>query len=279
MSAERDLWRLIEPVHDVTYHGEPARAAFVEAGLRGFWRGYFAGRAAPLGPVGAPVVLASFFSFAPAMVNRALPDVWTRASPDRVLTARVDGAVATLTALLPDPGTPEVAAAAELLEAAAASLEPAGRVLGAANAALPPNEHPLARLWQAATTMREHRGDGHNAALVAAGIGPVEALALRCGIDLDRQLLQQARGWTDEEWTDAQERLAERGLLNGSSRATTDGLDLMRAVEDATDLAASAPLRSLGAVAVTRLAGLLNPIATACHTILPAGDLVGLNTR
>jgi hypothetical protein len=43
MSAERDLWRLIEPVHDVTYYGEPARAAFVEAGLRGFWRGYFAG--------------------------------------------------------------------------------------------------------------------------------------------------------------------------------------------------------------------------------------------
>jgi hypothetical protein len=33
--------------------------------LRGFWRGYFAGRAAPLGTASATVISASFYNFAP----------------------------------------------------------------------------------------------------------------------------------------------------------------------------------------------------------------------
>ena len=45
----RQLWTLFEPVHAVTYFSAEARSAFEGAGLRGFWRGYFAGRAAPLG--------------------------------------------------------------------------------------------------------------------------------------------------------------------------------------------------------------------------------------
>jgi hypothetical protein len=36
----------------------------------------------------------------------------------------------------------------------------------------------MARLWHAATLLREHRGDGHNAALVAHGIGGTEAHVL-----------------------------------------------------------------------------------------------------
>ena len=44
----RSMWHLFEPIHAVTYFSPQARAAFEEAGLRGFWRGYFAGRAAPL---------------------------------------------------------------------------------------------------------------------------------------------------------------------------------------------------------------------------------------
>src|SRR5262245_15219866 len=78
-SRERAMWALYEPIHVVTYFAAQARDALTAAGLRGFWRGYFAGRAAPLGPVPAAPVLASFFSFAPAMVTRALPQVWTMA--------------------------------------------------------------------------------------------------------------------------------------------------------------------------------------------------------
>ena len=37
---------------------------------------------------------------------------------------------------------------------------------------------PVARLWHAATILREHRGDGHVAALVGARIGGTEAHVL-----------------------------------------------------------------------------------------------------
>lgn len=43
----RRMWTLFEPVHVVTYFSAEALSAFTGAGLRGFWRGYFAGRAAP----------------------------------------------------------------------------------------------------------------------------------------------------------------------------------------------------------------------------------------
>jgi len=65
----RAMWTLFEPIHAVTYFAPEARGAFEEAGLRGFWRGYFAGRAAPLGPASAAVVTASFFNFGPALAG------------------------------------------------------------------------------------------------------------------------------------------------------------------------------------------------------------------
>src|SRR5215471_19794631 len=96
----RRMWTLFEPVHDVTYFASEARAAFEAAGLRGFWRGYFAGRSAPLGRISAAPVTASFYTFAPAMVSRALPAVWDVASPQDALRAREAGAVAALSRML-----------------------------------------------------------------------------------------------------------------------------------------------------------------------------------
>ena len=83
------MWTLFEPIHAVTYFAPQARSAYEKAGLRGFWRGYFAGRAAPLGAAGAAVVTASFFNFAPAFVARAVPGVWELVTPDEALRIRV----------------------------------------------------------------------------------------------------------------------------------------------------------------------------------------------
>src|SRR5262245_9038111 len=170
VNIARMMWTLYEPVHAVTYFSPEARAAFEAAGLRGFWRGYFAGRAAPLGPVGAAPVVAAFFNFSPAMVARAVPDVWCRAAPEVVLKARADGARAALRRLSGNLPDAVVAEAADQLTVAASRIGYEGRVLAAANAALPAPAEPVDRLWQAATTLREHRGDGHVAALVAAGL-------------------------------------------------------------------------------------------------------------
>src|SRR5438094_7385724 len=99
VNIARLMWTLYEPVHAVTYFAPEARAAFEAAGLRGFWRGYFAGRSAPLGAVDAPPVIAAFFGFAPPFVRRALPAVWELASPARALAAREAGAVAAISRL------------------------------------------------------------------------------------------------------------------------------------------------------------------------------------
>jgi hypothetical protein len=275
--AARRMWTLFEPVHVVTYFCPEAQAAFTDAGLRGFWRGYFAGRSAPLGAVGAAPVTASFFNFAPRMVTRALPAVWELITPEDALAVRSAGAVAALRRLL-DGQEAAVAAAADGLLRAADGLDCAGRVLAAANAARPAPEESTARLWHAATLLREHRGDGHFAALVAADIDGCEALVLRTarGGGPTREQLQPIRGWTDEEWEGAAARLTERGWLDPGGTVTPEGSAAHQAVEDATDRAGARPWARLGTEATEELAGLLVPIAQACAAELPFPNPVGV---
>lgn len=271
----RLMWTHFEPVHAVTYFHPRARAAYEAAGLRGYWRGYFAGRAAPLGAVDAAPVTAAFFSFAPPMVSRALPAVWRLATPAEALRARLTGAVQALAELTYELPETHLVEAADLLDEAAGAVETAGRVLGAANAALPAGEYPLARLWQAATTLREHRGDGHVAALVAADLDPVETLAWRVAVDMPAHNLL-GRGWTEEEWKAARERLTVRGWLAPDGEPTERGRAGFQAVEDATDTAAARPWRLLGTDRADRLRDLLYPIARACHTVIPPDSPIGL---
>jgi hypothetical protein len=271
----RRMWTLFEPVHVVSYFSAEPRSAFEQAGLRGFWRGYFAGRAAPLGPIAAAPVAASFFNFAAPMVERALPGVWQLISPADAVAVRSAGAVAALRRLLGDRAS-GAAAAADMLLRAADGLDCSGRVLAAANAALPVPGEPLARLWHAATLLREHRGEGHFAALVAAGIDGCEAVVLRAGLDLDRAQLQPLRGWTDGDWEQAAARLADRGWLSSAGRVTPEGARAHRAVEAATDLAAARPWAQLGTAGTEELTTVLAPLARACAAELTFPNPVGV---
>jgi hypothetical protein len=275
-ASARALWPLFEPLHAVTYFTPEARAAYEEAGLRGFWRGYFAGRAAPFGPVGAEPVIAAFYGFAPAMVARALPDVWTRATPQATLAARAAGARAALDRLV-GPQSAEITEAAALLREAAQAAEILGRPLGAACAALPWPQEPLDVVWHAATILREQRGDGHVAALLVEGLDACESLALRTAIDIERSVLQPARGWTDEEWDAATARLTARGLLDAEGRPTDAAAVLRERIEAVTDRLASAPWHTLGADRTARLAELLEPLSKAAAAALPHPNPIGLD--
>jgi len=276
----RQMWMLAEPVHVLTYFTAEGRAAYEAAGLRGFWRGYFAGRAGALGPVGAAPVIAAFYGFAPPMVERALPAVWQLISPEAAMAARTAGAVAALRRVLAGAGLatdgPDAEAVANGLHAAMAGADCGGRVLGAANAALPVPDEPLARLWLAATVLREHRGDGHIAALVAADLDGLEVQVLRAGLDMHREVMQPNRGWTDEEWDAAAARLADRGLLGPDGRATPDGEQLVLDLEAATDRAAGRPWASLDPAAVADLAKRLAPVSAACRAEMPRRTPIGL---
>jgi hypothetical protein len=269
------MWTLFEPIHAVTYFAPEARAAYEQAGLRGFWRGYFAGRAAPLGAASAAVVTASFFNFAPAFVARALPGVWELITPETALRIRLAGATEALRILF-DGREVDVDGAADLLWRAIGELDFSGRVLAAANVALPVRQDGLARLWQAATVLREHRGDGHFAALAAADIDGCEAVALRCCLNLRREDLQPVRGWTDEAWDEALSRLAGRGWVGGDGELTSAGRQAHAAVENATDWAAARPWARLGPDATAEIANVLTPLAQACASVLPYPSPIGV---
>ena len=223
------------------------------------------------------MVTASFFNFAPAFVARAIPGVWELITPAEALRVRLEGATAALSGLLagrePRRRRPPICSGGAVGE-----LDFSGRVLAAANAALPvpADADGLARLWQAATVLREHRGDGHFAALAAADIDGCEAVALRCLLDMRRENLQPVRGWTDEAWDDALARLAARGWVDGDGKLTSAGREAHAAVEDVTDQAAARPWDRLGPAAAAEIAAALTPLARACATVLPFPSPIGL---
>jgi hypothetical protein len=240
----RAWWRAIEPVHAVTYFAGESRRDLAAAGLRGFWMGYFAARVAPVGAVGPSTVIATFFNFHPTMVRRSLPDAWSLAQPSAVLAARRRAAGLALRRL--DPSVEGAAATlVPVLARAVAAADGSGRVLFSANRDLDPVEDPVESLWQVCTCLREHRGDGHVAALTAAGLGGCQALVLfALSEELPAQMFRDSRGWSTDEWEGARSELERRGLVDGE-RITPLGLDLRRSLEQTTDGLAAPPFTVL----------------------------------
>lgn len=279
-ATARLMWSLGEPFHALTYFAEEATAAFTAAGLRGFWAGYFAGRAAPLGAVGAEVVTATFVNFAPEFVARRVPAVWEMASPAAALDARLAGVDAAVRRVLgEDWSTSEVVLeAADLAATAAAAVDLPGRPLAAANRGLDLPAEPHLALWQALTTLREQRGDGHTVALVQRGIDGVQAhvLAVAAGRS-DRAWLQKARGWDAAAWDGAAAELTDRGWF-ADGALTAEGQAVVAAVEADTDRLALGPWQALGPSRCERLAELLRPVrrAVVAAGVWPVNNPIGV---
>ncbi|MFJ5141432.1 hypothetical protein [Streptomyces sp. NPDC088707] len=281
------MWHLLEPLHALLYY---APEAFDEAAALGYdtserWPSYFAWRAAPLGPVGPDRVADTFYSFSPAMIARHVPAAWETAAPADVLAARLRAVDRTYRAVLGEEllASPELAEAATLARtaadgAAAASGALVSRPLAVANAALPRPEAPHLVLWQSATVLREHRGDGHLEALVDAGLDPVESLVSFAAIGAAPEPVFESRGWSGEEWEAARARLAARGLLTADGGATEAGRALRAEVERRTDELAAAPWDALGPDGTARLAELLGGpwLAAIGSGLLPSENTLGI---
>ncbi len=278
-ATARRLWALGEPYHALSYFADESRSAAEATGLHGFWNGYFAMRAAPLGPVGAEVVTATFYNFAPGFVARRVPGVWQVVDPAAALAARLAGVDAAVRRVLGEegPGSAAAAEAAGLLAVAAAAVDLPGRPLAAANAGLPVPSEPHLAVWQSLTTLREHRGDGHNAALLQRGISGVGAHVLAAAAGRTaREWLLRARGWDDVAWDAAADELAGRGWLAGGE-LTAEGAAIVAAVESDTDRLALGPWRALGDARCDRLAELLGPVrrAVVAGGVWPEGNPIG----
>lgn len=261
----RKTWRTVEPVHGAIYFAPEPAAAYADLGLAG-WEGYFASRAAPMGAVGAGVVQATFFNFAPRAVQAAIPNAWTKATPDAILAARQSGAGALLrraaAGTISDDDV-EAAAALARRAAEAACTRPEGRPLFAAHAALPWPDEPLLVLWHAQTLLREYRGDGHIAALVVEGIGGCEALVLHQATGEVPFGLRETRQWTDDEWAAAVDRLATRGLVDPAGGFTEAGRALRDRIEARTDELSLVAYTAIGDEGCDRLRSLVRPLSKA----------------
>jgi hypothetical protein len=276
-ATARRLWARYELIHDLTYFSPHALARAKDLGMLGFWMGYFAMRSAPLGRVDPAVVTATFFGFHPSRVARALPDAWLHTTPEQALAARVEGVEAAIASIGPDPSVVE--RAADLLCQAADAADTAGRSLAAANQAVAPPESAAGRLWQATATLREHRGDGHIAALVAAGVTPAESHHLKIAAgESDSEALRLGRGFPDDEWQRGADALAERGWLGEGGRLTAAGRQAHADIEATTDRLATAPWDAMGPAATQELLTLIDPIARAVASsgLIPWPNPVGL---
>lgn len=261
----RKQHRTLEPYHGLVYFSAEAFAAYAELGVTDRQMGYFGSRAAPLGPVPAEVVMATFFNFAPAEVRRCVPEVWTRARPDQLLAARLQGIDGSLRRILGDAvDGPEIAEAAALARIASEGCTPEGRTLYAAHAALAWPDAPHLVLWHALSLLREHRGDGHIACLVSDGVDGCEALVLHAAMgDVPAGVLQATRARTDDEWQAAVERLRQRGWLDADGAFTAVGRAHRQGVEDRTDEVALGPWHHLGVDGCDRLRQLVRPFSRA----------------
>ncbi|PRH76907.1 hypothetical protein C6N75_23110 [Streptomyces solincola] len=255
--AARRCHNALNPLHSTHYFSPDLAEELAAEGVADQSAAYFAARSAAMGRVGAGTVTAAFYNFNHELVARHLPAVWETASPKTVLAARLRAVDATLRRLLGEEAvaSPAMAEAAELALRAAEACTRHARPLYAAHADLPVPGEPHLAFWHAATLLREHRGDGHLAALLTAGLDPLEALVSHTatGKGMAPRFVLATRGWRRADWEAAAERLRGRGLLDAEGELTEAGAALRAQVEEHTDRMDAAPYEHLGAAGVERL--------------------------
>lgn len=256
----RKTWRSMEAVHGMIYFTPDAPLAYAAVGVTKNRMGYFASRVAPMGPVPAEVVIATFYNFHPGLVQASMRDAWTITTPEAMLSARLNAVNTSLTRAF----GAEVLSSVELAEAAGltrraaliACERPEGRPLFAAHASLPWPSEPHLELWHAQTLLREFRGDGHIAALTIEGLSGLEALITHAAAgDVTAAVLKVTRSWSDDEWDAGVEVLAERGIVNADGSFTDAGRAQRQWIEDRTDQNALAPYLEIGDDAALTLRG------------------------
>lgn len=261
----RKTWRTVEPLHGMIYFVPEAADAYARLGITGR-AGYFASRAAPMGAVGADVVVSTFFNFNPELVHAAIPSAWESAAPDDIVAARFAAVDAAFRRVLGDAvvASDDMGRAAQLARVAAdeAGRHVEGRPLAAGHTEVPWPAEPHLALWHAQSILREFRGDGHIALLVAHGLSGIEALVTHGATDeVPATLLQATRGWSDEAWRLGADTLRVRGWLERGEplRFTDWGAAQRQAIEDGTDELASVPYAALGDDGCSELRAIVRP--------------------
>jgi hypothetical protein len=261
----------------MVYFAPETERQLTAVGLEPGRMSYFAGRAAPMGAVGAATVTATFYNFNPTLVARMIPAAWALADPATVIAARFGAVDIALRRLIGEDlvASPEIAEAAGLVRRATEGCRSEGRPLGAAYLEMDWPDEPHLALWHGLSVLREHRGDGHIALLVDAELTGIQALVSHVGVrgGALKEFARTSRGYSQQQWDTAVAELVERGLLDELETLTEAGTALRRRLETETDRLAVGPWAHLGADAADRLRGLVEPAVRALveNGGLPAG--------
>ena len=241
-SPARRLRDAAEPIAMYPVWARGVNTALAEHGLD-FLTGYVWGRAAGLGLPASGVAAAAFAWFEPGLI-RVLYDAGRAAvSRETLLEIRDREAAAGLADVLAGEDVEQVAV--RLLNALT-GLDVAGRPLYAGLLDRPLPTDPAGKLHRACELVREHRGDAHASAAVAAGLGGVEMNVLTelwTGMPLGAY--SGSRGWSPETIRAVTMRLEQRGWVRDGA-LTDAGREQRRAVEAATDLAEQPVVEALG---------------------------------
>jgi hypothetical protein len=269
-STARFLWQRLEAYHGLIYFVPEADREYVALGLEPGRMGYFGSRSAAMGAVTADVVVATFFNFEPSVVHAVVPEVWNRATPAALWSARLAAVDASLRRIFDARlDAADIGRAAEMLRGIVHACKPEGRPLFAGHLSQAWPDEPHLALWFGITLLREFRGDGHVAALTAEGVSGVEALVLHGATGaVPSQVLKSTREWGDAAWDDAVRGLVRRGWLEPSGELSAVGRTHRDELEQRTDDLAAAPWKLLDDDDVIWLAALGKELST---TIVSAG--------
>jgi hypothetical protein len=243
----RRLRDALEPVAMHAVWAEPVNAALARLGLDDFFTAYLTGRAAPLGEVPGAVVSATFGVFEPGFVARTWEAGRATVKLPELIAERDRATAASLRATIQDCASEDdVIRVAEVLERAVAGVDDTGRALFAALRAQPRLTDPYGRLWRAADLVREHRGDSHLGAGVAAGLDPVRmGILSEVWVGYPVGEYSGTSGWPQEAQDAGIARLEADGLI-ARGTITDRGRAVRDAVEDATDLAQRDLIEAVG---------------------------------
>lgn len=253
----RAMFQVYEPIARVGFRAPELQAVCKRLGLVAHRMSYYAVRAAALGPVSAEVVSALFYHHTVEMVAPSIPLAWRIASPETIVAARFEAVDSAFRRLLPQQiHSPAMAEAAALAREAIASCSVAGRAMFAAHVALAWPTEPHVALWHALNLLREHRGDGHTSAMLAARLSPSQAAPMLIATTGENRS-GRSWSWSDASWNAAVASLQERGWLNDAGLPTDEGWAARMRVEEETDALAFALWETLGTDKTHRLWSLL----------------------
>ena len=252
----RALGAALEPFVGQVYFSPECHANYVALGFQpspGDMNGvalpegvaYFTSRGSLMGQVPGELVAAAFAVFNPVVVVPSVEAGWKITDAATICTARRDGAIAQLERILgAKPGG--VAKARGTLQRAVEVLRPEGRPLFAGTLSQSVPSTDLGACWHFGDMLREFRGDSHTAAWIAAGLDATEiGLLTELYWGLPLKSYSRTRGWSEDDYTRAIDRLESRGLL-ADGDFTPAGRALREQVEVSTDDQMRTALTAIG---------------------------------